>query len=410
MATNASYTQSTRSEGQRSSTDSPAGAKCTSRSQNSSEDSSSLKSGGASSAYASKGGKNDFSSTGSLGHGTNPPSAFKPPHTGNKPVQGPSFSESASQKTSYQSDPAPKMSDMAGAEAISQTCLNKDTLPSQSHRTDAIPERELKGKERIIPQPASVTTEDEDAEPVVGRSGKEKATAVGSIDDQQSSMEDIWSEHLGSTKKPTSVKNSQKDRSPPVASQRTSRSRLEDEPMNVPQAGMTGASSSALGQDSELANIQFFCTVFQFKASTRVLSATLNRILSRELSCPKTRVLPQPPQYVPISTNTQGLEACAMRDKYLVEMNAYLKDWNRFQRQVLSHFLAHHSNRGTTVRGIDKHRDCCSEGESGDRSQSCGLENNLVQKFWVVANQKHVDNLLRHEKVLISFLRESASS
>jgi hypothetical protein len=409
MATNTSYAHSTRVEGQRSSTDPLAGAKCTSRSQNSTEDSSSLKSGGASSAHASKGEK-DFSSTGFLGHGTNPPSVDEPTHTGNKPVQEPSLSESACQKAPYQGDPAPKMSNVAGAEATSQTCLNKGTLPSQSHGTDANPEREPQGKERIIPQPASVTTEDEDAEPLGSRLGKEKATVVGSKDDQQSSMEDLRSERLGSIKKPTSVNNSQRDRRPPVASQGSSRPRLEDEPMNTPQAGMTGASSSGLGQDSELANLQFFCAVFQFRASTGILSATLNRILSRELSCPKTRVLPQPPQYVSISTNTQGLETCAMRDKYLVEMNAYLKDWNRFQRQVLSHFLAQHSNHSTTARGTDKHRDCCSEGESGGQSQSCVLENSMVRKIWEVANQKHLDNLLRHEKVLISFLGEGTSS
>jgi hypothetical protein len=191
---------------------------------------------------------------------------------------------------------------------------------------------------------------------------------------------------------------------------RYTRLRLEDEPINIPQAGMTGASSSGLGQDSKLANLQFFCAVFQFRASTRILSATLNRILSRELSYPKTQVLPQPPQYVPISTNTQGLETCAMRDKYLVEINAYLKDWNRFQCQVLSYFLAQHSNYSTTARGIDKYQDCCSEGESSGQSQSCVLENSMVQKNWEVANQKHLDNLLRHKKVLISFLGEGMSS
>jgi curved DNA-binding protein CbpA len=222
MAINISYIHSTCFKGQHLSTNPLAGAKCTSRSQNSTKDSSSLKSRGASSAHAFKGEKN-FSLTSFLGHGTNPPSVNEPPHTGNEPVQEPSLSESACQKTHYQGDPAPKISNMAGAEATSQTCLNKGTLPSQSHGTDTNPEQEPQGKEQIIPQPASITTEDKDTEPLRSRLGKEKATVVGSKDDQQSSMEDLRSEYLGSIKKPTSVNNSQRDRYPPVASQGSSR-------------------------------------------------------------------------------------------------------------------------------------------------------------------------------------------
>jgi hypothetical protein len=78
-----------------------------------------------------------------------------------------------------------------------------------------------------------------------------------------------------------------------------------------------------------------------FESRAKTHRTTISEIHPRELRCPNPPKRPQPPQLVPINAGSQqtGLSRTAW-NRYVAEMNTYIREWSAFNRRMLNHFNA----------------------------------------------------------------------
>ncbi|KAL3481996.1 hypothetical protein BJX99DRAFT_112100 [Aspergillus californicus] len=139
----------------------------------------------------------------------------------------------------------------------------------------------------------------------------------------------------------------------------------------------------------------------------------------RELSCPNPPRRPDPPQPVTVSAGSKQLAIPRMAmDRYIAEMNTYVREWEAFNGRMVGHFVSRHTSNQTEMApnwlgaiGDSIRLGNDEAGNSGDESEDNtgstarrgfkSYKNALVQdekvmKHWEVARERHLECISKY--------------
>ncbi|PLB37369.1 DnaJ domain protein [Aspergillus candidus] len=207
-------------------------------------------------------------------------------------------------------------------------------------------------KARPVPQQASVATEAEEAQATVnGDQPPEPAPAPAPTANGDAEAMDVDDELPARSTKPTTPepasapkgppKEAPVPKTPPTANKGTnSTNRAQPNHLfNLTNLSNTVPFTNTTG--SGIDDLQDIFATLPFESRAKVPKTTARDVRPRNLICPNPPKRPQPPAKVPLGLDPQqqGLPRAAW-DRYVAEMHAYMRDWNRFQRRILGHFNA----------------------------------------------------------------------
>ncbi|KAE8377819.1 hypothetical protein BDV26DRAFT_203285 [Aspergillus bertholletiae] len=201
-------------------------------------------------------------------------------------------------------------------------------------------------KTPVAPQAASVATEAEEAKATVdgdhnnkpdsARVGEDDGEAMDLDDDPPANDTTVQSEKAAQSKKvppsksrPLSNDNAGKGENTKSASQH----------FDLKNLGKTAPFKSTT--DGGIEDLQDIQSSLPFESRAKPQRTTVRDIRPRELICPNPPKRPQPPQPTPISAGSQQLGLHRKEwDRYVAEMNIYIREWNNFNKRMLYHFNA----------------------------------------------------------------------
>ncbi|KKK20370.1 hypothetical protein ARAM_003113 [Aspergillus rambellii] len=281
---------------------------------------------------------------------------------------------------------------------------------------------------RPNPQPATVTTEAEEAATTVeGRNGHSSSeTPATDVDGEAMDLDDELPSKTGPVPaEPEKTANSPGRRASTPKSQPTSKAGKREGPNNLLNLKiLSGVFPLTSTNNGGLDDLQDISSTLPFESRAKAPKTTTNDVRPRELVCPNPPKRPEPPQLVPISAGSQQLGVPrAIWNRYLAEMNIYLREWNTFERRLISHFAARQASYDTemaqnwlgAVGGSADLEDDNQGGDSGDESDDeiptsttkkgfnaymrWQREDDRVHKHWEVARERHAECMEKHNKM-----------
>ncbi|KAB8238299.1 DnaJ domain protein [Aspergillus alliaceus] len=283
-------------------------------------------------------------------------------------------------------------------------------------------------KARATPQPASVATEAEEAKATTG--GDDDKQDSGQADGEAMDLDDDTPAKEATAEPEKVAKGPGKDVPQPKSRPPSSGNDVKTEDMksksqhfDLKNLGKTAPfASTTNGGIEDLRDIHAH---LPFESRAKVQRTTMRDIRPRELICPNPPKRPQPPQHVPISAGSQqlGLPRKAW-DRYVAEMNTYMREWNSFNRRMIHHFNARQEavETGMAANWINAVGDSArlkingqsdeadkggdsndsdddmvpGSGKGGYSAYLRGLdEDSKVMKHWEVAREMHRDCILK---------------
>ncbi|KAL6237811.1 hypothetical protein BDW75DRAFT_61912 [Aspergillus navahoensis] len=279
------------------------------------------------------------------------------------------------------------------------------------------------------PQQASVATEAEGAESTVEGNGPASV-----IDGEAMDLDD---ESPGKTTGTTAAPpkpNSGKEKINPASSKSrpTSKSGSKDapgenlNPLNLKNLG--GVFPFTATNSGGLDDLKDISSTLPFESRPKGPKSSKSDRYPRELVCPNPPKRPEPPQPVPISAGSKEMAIPrAALDRYIAEMNTYVREWGAFDGRMVGHFLSRHKSNqtemapnwlsgiGDSVRlGLSDEEDGKDSGDESDdttlgadigtgsaaRRGFTSYKNALIQdekvmKHWEVAREMHLECMLR---------------
>ncbi|KAF7593813.1 hypothetical protein BBP40_010747 [Aspergillus hancockii] len=313
--------------------------------------------------------------------------------------------------------------------AMPQDDGHQQTGNAQRPRSPRKPTRPTT-KGRTAPQSARVATEAEEARSTVGGDDKPDSTRAGNDEEAMDLDDDAPVKDA-----PVDPANSSKDtgKEAPQPGPRPSSSssgekgastKLKSPPIDLKNLGKTAPFTTFTNGGIE--DLQDIHASLPFESRAKTNRTAMRDIRPRELLCPNPPKRPQPPQLVPISVGSQqtGLPRTAW-NRYVAEMNTYMREWSVFNRCMLTHFNARQDAidtgmapnwigaAGDSARLNINDQDDDNENKEGDGNDSDdamvlgngkggysaylrGLDEDAkVLKHWEVAREMHRDCILK---------------
>ncbi|GES62325.1 DnaJ domain protein [Aspergillus terreus] len=343
------------------------------------------------------------------------------------------FAEAKFDPGVWEEDWAERFRDMLRAMPMEDGAQQQHTANAQRPRSPRKPTRPAT-KLRPAPQPVSVSTEAEESKSTVGGGNPsaraaEEGEAMDLDDDipakpanvnagAAQSISDSGKENEGPKSRPTSSGQGKDDNS-----QRASK--LFD------MKNLGNTVPFTYSNNGGIDDLQDIHASLPFESRAKVPRTTMQDIRARELICPNPPKRPEPPKLVPVSVGSSqlGLPRAAW-DRYVLEMNSYMREWNAFNRRILTHFNARQEaiETGMAPNWIGSIGDSArlrvnaqnddedgGKGGSGDESDDNmvagsakggysaylrGLDEDAkVQKHWDVARELHRECILKLGKM-----------
>ncbi|KAL3436594.1 hypothetical protein BDV09DRAFT_41928 [Aspergillus tetrazonus] len=279
------------------------------------------------------------------------------------------------------------------------------------------------------PQQASVATEAEEAKSTVGGTGP----APG-IDGEAMDLDDESPAKTTSATAAPQKPNSGKEKVHPPSSKPRPTSKSGDKdtsggssnPLNLKNLG--GVFPFTATNSGGLDDLKDISSTLPFESRPKAPKTSKSDTHPRELVCPNPPKRPEPPQPVPISAGSKEMVIPrAALDRYIAEMNLYIREWGAFDGRMVGHFLSRHKSNqtemapnwlggiGDSVRlGLsDETGGKISGDESDDTTVGAGIgtrstarrgftsyKNALIQdekvmKHWEVAREMHLECVLK---------------
>lgn len=142
---------------------------------------------------------------------------------------------------------------------------------------------------------------------------------------------------------PEKQAQNQKGASQPKPSPNDSRakhSKAENSMFNMNNLGKTDPFTNT--NSTGINNLQDIHATLPFESRTKS-SSTIHNIRPRDLDCPNPPKRPRLPPLLPISTGSTQLTLTRTSwNRYVAEMNTYMREWNEFNGKMLGHFNARH--------------------------------------------------------------------
>lgn len=218
----------------------------------------------------------------------------------------------------------------------SQTDSNPQ--PSRSPRKQP----KTSAKARTAPRTASVATEVEEAASTVDGGNESHSPKPGVDGGEAMDIDDD-----NSIKQPdaaTAPEPKPKDQSGGTPQKEASSSagkKRESSIFNLNKLGKTDPFTNT--NRGGIDNLQDIGTTLPFESRAKTAKSTVHDIRPRELDCPNPPKRPRTPLLLPISAGSQQLALSRSAwNRYVAEMNTYMREWNAFNGRMLEHFNARH--------------------------------------------------------------------
>ncbi|KAL1960818.1 hypothetical protein VTO42DRAFT_5801 [Malbranchea cinnamomea] len=226
------------------------------------------------------------------------------------------------------------------SELLKTACWNPEEVRQQAmeSRRQKSPKKQPKVKRTTVPKPATVSTEADEAEATLGpehSSLDSQETTNGGVE-----VMDIDEDLSGAKAKATPKASDAKVTETPTAAENKA-----DEPSKsglFDFKKLESVAPFAPTNNSGIDDLQDLKTTLPFESQPADNSRS--KVRARDLNLPKPPKPPRPPQLLLISSKPgAAAEPVLMRstwDKYIAEMEAYMHEWNDFNRKMLGHFNA----------------------------------------------------------------------
>lgn len=169
-----------------------------------------------------------------------------------------------------------------------------------------------------------------------------------------------------------------------------------------------------------LEDLKDISSTLPFDSQPKAPKTTVGDTHPRKLICPNPPKRPEPPQPVPVSAGSKQLAIPRMAlDRYIAEINTYVREWETFDGRMVGHFLSRHKSNLTemapnwlgAIGDSTRLGDDDAEKNSGDDSDDdagptprrgfTSYKNALVQdekvmKHWEVARERHLECMLKY--------------
>ncbi|BDD57187.1 hypothetical protein MAP00_002576 [Monascus purpureus] len=88
-------------------------------------------------------------------------------------------------------------------------------------------------------------------------------------------------------------------------------------------------------------NLQDIGTALPFQSRPKDQRTSTQTVRARQLNCPNPPKRPRPPAFIPASAGSKQLVLPLQGwNRYVAEMNTYMREWKNFNRRILHHFCA----------------------------------------------------------------------
>ncbi|KAL4913513.1 hypothetical protein BDW62DRAFT_160751 [Aspergillus aurantiobrunneus] len=340
--------------------------------------------------------------------------------TGNTSKREPSYPESASQQQAPFSEETFLKNDWTAAFQFKNM---SDALPTNDgsqrqpnfQRTRS-PRKQTRPANRVRPTPqqASVTTEAEEAESTVEGGTGQAHDADGEAMDVDDETPAKTAGTAPAPQRPNSGK--EKTTPSPAKPRPTSKSGTKDATSNILNLKtLSGVFPFTSTNSGGLEDLKDISSTLPFESRAKAPKTTMGDTHPRELACPNPPKRPEPPQPVLVSAGSKEMAIPRMAlDRYIAEMNTYVREWEAFDGLIIVHFLSRHKSNqtemapnwlgavGDSLRLGDEDGDRDSGAESDDdvgttaRRGFTSYKNALVQdekvmKHWEVARERHLE-------------------
>lgn len=195
-------------------------------------------------------------------------------------------------------------------------------------------------KARSDPRTASVATEAEEAASTVGGGNESHSPKPGA--DGGEAMDIDEDDSINQPPAATTPEQKPKDQSGSTSQKAASSSagnKRESSTFNLNKLGKTDPFTST--NNGGIDNLQDIGTTLPFESRAKTAKPTVHDIRPRQLDCPNPPKRPRPPSLLPISAGSQQMALSRSAwNRYVAEMNAYMREWNAFNGRMLEHFNA----------------------------------------------------------------------
>lgn len=197
---------------------------------------------------------------------------------------------------------------------------------------------------RTAPKPASVTTEAEEAKTTLDESSEQQSTQTGAASVEAMDIDDDNSKPH--TPAPAPDRGAEEQNNvpkrkpvPPSTINKAAETKSENSTFNMNKLGKTDPFTNT--NSDGIDNLQDIHANLPFESRAKTANPTVNHIRPRDLDCPNPPKRPRPPQLQPISAGSQQLALSRNAwNRYVAEMNTYMREWNDFNGRMLGHFNA----------------------------------------------------------------------
>lgn len=224
-------------------------------------------------------------------------------------------------------------------------------MPTNDGESNPPPSRSPKkqprpaAKARTAPRTASVATEAEEAESTVdgGNESQSPDQGVGGeamdIDDDNSVKQPVAAATPDREPKNPSKAAPQGATPSASAGDKAKDPKSDHNIFNLNRLGKTDPFTNT--NSGGIDNLQDIHATLPFESRAKNAKATVHDIRPRELKCPNPPKRPRPPLLLPISAGSQQVALSRSAwNRYVAEMNTYMREWNDFNARMLGHFNA----------------------------------------------------------------------
>ncbi|RDW90167.1 DnaJ domain protein [Aspergillus mulundensis] len=278
---------------------------------------------------------------------------------------------------------------------------------------------------RPPPQQPSVATEAEEAESTVNVSGP-----APDVDGEAMDLDDESPAKTAGPAAAPQKPNSGKEKIPPSASKSSSKPGKDASGSNLNSLNLKnlgGVFPFTSTNSGGLDDLKDISSTLPFESRAKAPKTSKGDIHPRELVCPNPPKRPDPPEPIPMSAGSKELAVPRTAlDRYIAEMNTYVREWGAFDGRMVGHFLSRHKSNqtemapnwlggiGDSIRlglgdeDMEKNSDDESDGNlagagilgSAPRRGFTSYKNALkqdekVMKHWEVARERHLDCMLK---------------
>lgn len=193
-------------------------------------------------------------------------------------------------------------------------------------------------KARPTPQPASVSTEAEEETATTPEDTNDNPSTEGEAMDLDDDTP-VKQAAAPAPPKPESTAEAQPSKSRPSSSD-GGKAKNADFKSRFDLKNLSNTAPFTSTNSGGIDDLQDISATLPFESRAKVPRTTAHDVRPRELACPNPPKRPRRPALAPMGPGAQLALPRTAWQRYVTEMNTYMREWNEFNRRMLRHFNA----------------------------------------------------------------------